>query len=206
MMSPEAPPPPSAKPAFDEPLELHYSWFQTLWSTALWAFFAGWAIYLPLVGLLSGHMVLAMAGLLALAVGGPLLLSFVGPLLHAWTHKAPVVTLDARGVTDLRKKNASFIPWQDVGQISLGAGETARFLCFEFRRPDRERADPPPGWLAGGLLKRVRFLSDWNVNLGPLACRKLDVLRRAQRLHQQELRQRVVRMNQHNQQGWSGSL
>jgi hypothetical protein len=31
-------------------------------------------------------------------------------------------------------------------------------------------------------------------------------LRRAQRLHQQELRQRVVRMNQHPQQGWSGSL
>lgn len=204
-MSPDAPQA-QAKPAFDEPLELHYSWLHTLWSTALWAFFACWAIYLPLAGLFSGHMVLAMAGVVGLAFGGPMLLTFVGPLLHAWTHKGSVVTLDARGVTDRRKKKTPFIPWQDIGQISLGAGETARFLCFEFRRPDRERADPPPGWLAGGVLKRVRFLSDWNVNLGPLACRKLDVLRRAQRLHQQELRQRVVRMNRHNQQGWSGSL
>ena len=57
-----------------------------------------------------------------------------------------------------------------------------------------------------GLLKRVRFLSDWNVDLRPLACRKADVLQRAERLHQQELRQRVVRMNQHNRQGWSGTL
>lgn len=206
MMSPEAPPPPQAKPAFDEPLELRYSLLQTLWSTALWAFFAGWAIYLPLVGLLSGQVVIATAGLVALAVVGPLLLSFVGPLLHTWSHKGPVVTLDARGVTDRRKRKAPFIPWQDIGQVSLGAGNTAHWLCFEFRRADRDRADPPPGWLAGAVLKRVRFLSDWNVNLRPLACRKLDVLRRAQRLHQQELRQRVVRMNQHSSQGWSGTL
>lgn len=205
-MSSEAPPSPRANAAFDEPLELHYSWLHTLWSTALWAYFACWAIYLPLVGLFGGHMVLAMAGVVGLALGGPLLLTFVGPLLHAWTHKGSVVTLDARGVTDRRKKKTPFIPWQDIGQISLGAGETARFLCFEFRRPDSARADPPRlGWL-GSWYRRWRFMSDWNVNLGPLACRKLDVLRRAQRLHQQELRQRVAVMNRHNQQGWSGTL
>lgn len=205
-MSSEAPPPPQAKPAFDEPLELHYSWFQTLWMTALWAYFAGAILYWALAGLVSGHVLVAVTGVAALLGIGPLLLTFVGPLWHAWTHKGPVVTLDARGVTDRRKKKAPFIPWPDIGQVSLGAGNTARFLCFEFRRADRERADPPPGWLAGGVLKRVRFLSDWNVDLGPLACRKLDVLRRAQRLHQQELRQRVVRMNQHSSQGWSGTL
>jgi hypothetical protein len=204
-MSSEAPPPPQAKPAFDEPLEVHYSWLQTLWSTALWVFFAFWTIYVPLVGLFAGQMLFVIFILPALLIV-PVLLSYLGLLLHAWTYRGPVVTLDARGVTDPRKKNAPFIPWQDIGQISLGTGETARFLCFEFRRPDGRRADPPRlGWL-GAWYKRWRFLSDWNVNLGPLACRKLDVLRRAQRLYQQELRQRVARMNQHQQQGWSGTL
>lgn len=199
-------PPPQAKPAFDEPLELRYSLPQTIWSTLLFAYLGGWALYLPLVGLLSGHLVLLMAGLTVLVVGGPPLLTFVGPLWHAWTDKGPVVTLDARGVTDLRKKETPFIPWQDIGQVSLGAGVTAPYLCFEFRRADRERADPPHvGWL-GSWYKRWRFLSDWNVNLRPLACSKSDVLRRAQRLHQQELRQRVVRMNQYRSQGWSGTL
>lgn len=205
-MSPEAPPPPQARPAFDEPLELHYSWFQTLWMSALWAYFAGAVVFWAVIGLAGGNVVFAIAGVVGLLGFGPLLLTFVGPLWHAWTHKGPVLTLDARGVTDRRKRKAPFIPWADIGQMWLGSGSTASYLCFEFRRPDRDRADPPPGWLAGGLLKRVRFLSDWNVDLRPLACRKADVLRRADRLHKQELRQRVVRMNQHRSQGWSGTL
>jgi hypothetical protein len=192
-------------PAFDESLELRYSPSQTAWSTLLLAFFGGWALFVPLFGLLADQLVLLAAGGVALVFCGPVLLTFVGPLLHAWTHKGPVVTLDARGVTDVRKKKAPFIPWQDIGQVSLGAGNTASYLCFEFRRRDSQRADAR-GVLSGWFFRRANFLSDWNVNLGPLACRKLDVLRRAQRLHQQELRQRVVQMNQHNRQGWSGTL
>jgi hypothetical protein len=192
--------------AFDEPLELHYSWLQTLWSTALWALFAFWAIYVPLAGLLAGYGRVLIVFWPAVLIGGPLLLTFVGPLWHAWTYKGPVVTLDALGVIDRRKRKTPFIPWQDIGQISLGTGETARYLCVEFRRPDRSRDDPPrAGWL-GAWYRRWRFLSDWNVNLGPLACRRLDVLRHAQRLHQQELRQRVVEKNRYNAQGWSGTL
>lgn len=190
-------------------VELVYSWVPTLAASVVLALAGGWLVYLGYAGLAIGHALgwVVTAGALAFS---PLVLMFVGPVLHAWRHLGPVVTLDERGVTDIRKAHP-FIPWSDIGQIDLGYGESASYLCFEFRRPDRQREDPPVAFFLGNVFKRLQALSDWNISLRLLACRKAEVLQQARRLHQQALRQQVVRMNRSSNanpdtKGWSGSL
>ena len=160
-------------------------------------------------GVFSGH-ILAVA--VAVAVGaaatlvlGPILLSLLSAVIHPWRHKGPVLTLDEDGITDVRKK-VSFIPWCDIGSIDLGIGESAAYLCVEFRRPDRQRQDLRSLGPMGTILNRTQSLSDWNVTLRMLACKKQDLLRSARRLHQQDLRRQVVALNKGKGSGWSGQL
>jgi hypothetical protein len=186
-------------------VELHYSRVLVLIASAVFASAVGFTAFWVLIGLVSERSLALVVGLLALAIGFPMLIAFAPPLVRAWTRKGAVVVLSADGVADARKK-VTFIPWSDIGQVSLGVGNNAHFLCFEFRKADRERQDASGlGWL-GTLLSRARSLGDWNVSLRLLACRKREILKVAQRMHQQSVRRQVVALNEGRANGWSGSL
>jgi hypothetical protein len=186
-------------------IELHYSQFTLLLASAILALVSVWVLFWIVVGLASGRSIAFVVGLLAFLFGLPMLLALSPSLVRAWRQKGAVVVLNAEGVLDVRKK-VDFIPWSDIGQVSLGVGNNAHFLCFEFRKADPQRQDSGNlGWL-GTALNRSRSLSDWNVSLRLLACRKLEVLKAAQRMHQQSVRQQVIELNKGRSNGWSGSL
>lgn len=186
-------------------IEIHYSPFVYIPATVLFLVTVCWVCYWLVAALFSGHFLAIVVGGLATLGLGPILLSFLPAIVHPWRHEGPVLTLDEIGITDVRKK-VSFIPWCDIGSIDLGVGETASYLCVEFRRPDRQRQDLRLLGPLGTFLSRTRSLSDWNVTLRMLACTKQDLLRTARRLHQQDLRRQVVALNKGQSAGWSGHL
>jgi hypothetical protein len=156
-------------------VELHYSRVIVLIASAVFASAVAFTAFWVLIGLDSGRSFALLVGLLALAFGLPMLIAFAPPLVRAWTHKGAVVVLNADGVADARKK-VTFIPWSDIGQVSLGVGNNAHSL------------------------------GDWNVSLRLLVCRKREVLKVAQRMHQRSVRRQVVALNEGRANGWSGSL
>lgn len=192
-------------PASDDRVEIFYSAPILIVATLGVVYVAGWIGFWMIAGLLSGHILAQVIGAAALLVILPLLLPFLMAIVRAWRHKGPVVTMDATGITDVRKK-CQFIPWADVDVVKLGVGNTASYLCIEFRKPDREREDGPVFFWFGAALKRWRALGDWNVSLRMLSCRRMDVLRAAQRMRQKGLREQIVEMNRRNRNGWSGTL
>ncbi len=189
----------------DDRVEIFYSAPILIAATIGVVYVAGWIGFWMFAGLVSGHILAQLIGAAALLVMLPLLMPFLMAIVRAWGHKGPVVTLDATGITDVRKK-CQFIPWTDVDVVKLGLGNTASDLCIEFRKPDREREDGPVFFWFGAALKRSRALGDWNVSLRMLSCRRMEVLRAAQRMRQKGLRQQIVDMNRGNRNGWSGTL
>ena len=186
-------------------IEIHYSPLVYIPATALFLVTFCWVCFWLVAGLFSGHILAIAVGGLGTLVLGPVLLSLLSSVIHPWRHEGPVLTLDEEGITDVRKK-VSFIPWRDIGSIELGIGETASYLRVEFRRPDRQRQDIRSLGPVGTFLSRAHSLSDWNVTLRMLACKKQDLLRSARRLHQQDLRRQVVALNKGKGTGWSGQL
>ena len=186
-------------------IEIHYSPLVYIPATVLFLGTLVWICFWLIAGLFSGHILAIAVGGVATLVLGPMLLAFISAIVHPWRHRGPVVTLDEDGITDVRKK-VSFVPWCDIGSIDLGVAETAAYLCVEFRRPDRQRQDLRSIGPLGTLLNRAHSLSDWNVTLRMLACKRQDLLRSARRLHQQDLRRQVVALNRQKDTGWSGQL
>jgi len=186
-------------------IEVHYSPWVYIPATVLFVGAAGWLGFWLVAGLFSGHLLALAVGGIAVLVLGSVLLSFLPAIVHPWRHRGPVVMLDEAGITDVRKP-VSFVPWSDIRSIDLGSGETAAWLCCEFRRADPGRQDRPSLGPLGSLLNRTRFLSDWNVTLRMLACNRQDLLRSARRLHQLQVRRSVVALNDTPKSGWSGSL
>jgi hypothetical protein len=197
-------PQPRPKPS-DDRVELFYSAPILIVATIAVVYVAGWVVFWMYAGLASGHILAQFIGAAAFLVMLPLLMPFVLAVVRAWRHKGPVVTMDATGITDVRKK-CQFIPWTDVDVVKLGLGNTASDLCIEFRKRDPEREDGPVLSWIGWLFKRSRALGDWNVSLRMLSCRRVEVLRAAQRMRQKGLRQQIVEMNKHDRNGWSGTL
>lgn len=188
-----------------EKYELFYSPFLFVPATVLYIAAVGWAAFWMIAAVFGGHVLAVVIGATVAVVVVPMLLVSLKSMVHPWTHKGPVVVFDANGVTDVRKKHP-FIPWSDIGVIKLGTGETAGFLGFEFRRPDRTREDPPRMGALGTILRRARSLSDWNVSLRLLDCRSGTALAAANRFHQRAVRQQVVARNRGTNHGWSGTL
>jgi hypothetical protein len=186
-------------------IEIYYSPVVYIPATVLFLGASCWLCFWLVAGLFSGHVIAMAVGGVATFFLGPVLLSLSPAVVHPWRHQGPVVILDEDGITDVRKP-VSFVPWSDIASIDLGAGETASYLCFEFRQADRKRQDLRSLGPLGTLLNRSRSLSDWNVTLRMLACKKDDLLRSARRLHQQEVRRQVVALNSGHNSGWSGQL
>lgn len=192
-----------------ERVDIGYSLLAVAFASAFYLLMLGQCLFW-IMGLFSRHPIGIAVGIGAI-VGLPLLLAFLPAMLHAWTHKGPVLSMDSEGVTDVRKKS-SHIPWSIIGMVNLGVGERASYLCFGFRHADRQRQDAPLLGPIGVLLNRLYGLSDWNVSLRLLACKKREVLRMAEAFRQQSLRKRVVEINRKlvpasdPNQGWSGRL
>jgi len=201
----------SRQPRVPERLEIGYSAFHVLLASAFYLFMVGACLFWAAIGVFSGHVVLIGVALVDIVFALPLLLTFLPSIVHPWLHRGPVLSMDGEGVTDARKKS-SYIPWSDIDGVSLGVGERASFLCFTFRKADRERQDSP--WLGpvGGLLYRLQSLGDWNVSLRLLACGKREALQAAEAFRQRSIRKEVARMNMTSRtasdpnQGCSGKL
>lgn len=186
-------------------MELFYSAPILIVATIGVVYVAGWIGFWMYAGLASGHILAQFMGAAVFLVMLPLLVPFLRAVVRAWRHSGPVVILDATGITDVRKK-CEFIPWTDVELVKLGFGTTASDLCIEFRKRDPEREDGPVFSWVGRFVKRSRALGDWNVSLRMLSCRRVEVLRAAQRMRQRGLRQQIVELNKDNRSGWSGTL
>jgi hypothetical protein len=165
----------------------------------------GWVGFIALLGLLSRHIVIGITGALALIVFVPMLSPLLVACVKALRERDPVVTLDDLGVTDTRL-DPSFVAWADVGRIELGVGHTGSILGIEFRDRAVTREHIGPLARLRTVLRRTRWLGDWNVDLRLLSCKPARVLADAQRLHRESIRQRIVELNRDRPAGWSGSL
>lgn len=193
------------KPAAIASLGVHYSVVRVALFSALVLLALGWSAWWIVAAVASRHGLVVIVGAGGLLLGVFVAFLAVPAMVHAWRHRGPVVVIDEDGVTDVRKK-VDFIGWPDVKEVTLGAGHTARFLCFTFRRPDPARVDPPRVPFLGWLMRGVRFLGDWNVDMRLLACSRREVLDRADAMMKRSMRQRVAELNKDNRHGWSGTL
>lgn len=186
-------------------LELHYSALRVVALTAGVILVLGWTAYWVVAGIVSRHFLAVIVGVGAFVISVLVVSSTLGALVHAWRHRGPVVVIDLEGIRDMRKR-VEFIPWSDVKEVRLGAGETASILCFNFRQPDKKRADGPPSRIVQVFWRTYRFIGDWNVSLRLLSCRRFDVLKRTVALQRQAMLRRVAELNRDNKNGWSGTL
>lgn len=175
--------------------EYVYSRPMVLAATALWLYFTGTAVYWIFAGLLSGHA-LALAAVLAAVPCLLLLLPFLPVLLHAWRHHGPVIVIDIEGIRDVRK-HPEFVPWEDIGHVQRGIGQTAHLLCITFRH---SRQDHPiiSGWR--GFRRLTLWLQgrgEWNISTRLIACRTADVLETARDYRKWHIRRRVLAMREH---------
>ncbi len=188
-----------------EPIHLHYSRLRAFLGAGVLLAISLWIVWIFIAGLLSPNIVLMMAdGASVLFIGPALAYHAVEPL-RACVHRDPVVTLDAEGITDQRKKEGSFLSWDEVGQISLGyTSQTWSYLIFDYRNGVVARTRGQGHSKA--FFRRALNLGDWHVNLRLLACKRADVLRAAKRLQQAAVRREIVKKNGPSSQGWTGSL
>lgn len=193
--------PPAQAP---EPLHLYYSRPLAFLAVGLLLTIALWLAYVFVAGLFSPNIALAIAGGASLLFIGPILAYFAADSLRACTSRNPVVTLDAEGITD-RRKEASFLGWDDVGQISLGyQSQTRSYLIFDYRNGAVAKTHGQGHSKA--FFRRALNLGDWHISLRLLACKPADVLRAAKRFQQAAVRREIVKKNGPSSQGWTGSL
>jgi hypothetical protein len=150
---------------------------------------------MTLVGLMM-QKGFAVIGWIGIAIFAPVLFALYRFSLRALFRTTPVVVFDADGVTDTRN-NPAFVPWTDIGNISLGWGNPSyHYLRFEFRTADiaKQYMGRASGFRV--LALRTQFLGDWNIYLLTLRCSKFDVLRAAKRLHQHSVAEMVNSVNQ----------
>lgn len=194
------------KPAKDpEPLHLAYSRLRAFPALALLLAIGLWFVYIFIAGLLAPNITLMLAGGAATLFLGPVLVYHAAEPLRAFTRHDPVVTLDAEGITDRRKKEGSFLSWDEVGQVSLGyTSQTRGYLIVDYRNGTVAK-DRGQGH-GKAFFRRALNLGDWHVNLRLLACKPADVLRAAKRFQQAAVRREIVKKNGPSSQGWTGSL
>ncbi len=114
--------------------------------------------------------------------------------IYAWAmfrlsrrfRRGPIVTLDAKGITD-RRENV-FVPWTAVRKLYLGPYRGSTSLLVAFRSPAARdaalgRRMAINTWLvrAGNAISAPG--AEWGVPLGPLDCDTRRVLDLAQHLH-----------------------
>lgn len=194
----------SARPFDPDSIRLYYSKPRAALVLGLNLVASLWMGYLLVAGLLAGHVVILIAGGVTLLFAGPVVALHAKEALRALTQEFVVVTLDADGVTDVRKKD-SFVAWEDIGQVSLGTRRQTRgYLIVDFRdgAVAKARGQGPLTF----FVRLAASIGDWHVNLRPLKCNTADVLRSAKRLHQLSIRRQVVERNGPSSRGWSGTL
>ena len=185
-------------------LVLHYSKPRALVMLAVLAGCTLWLAYLILAGIVAGQPVILIAGVVATVAFVPVVIPSLMQNLTALQSSGPVVVIDERGITDNRKEEA-FLGWEQIGAIKLGMTQKSHsYLIIDYRSARVAQARQQSKWFF--WVRRFATFGDWEVNLRPLRRNDDDVLRRAQRLHQQFIRRQIVQKNGPANQGWSGSL
>jgi hypothetical protein len=163
-----------------------------------------WFAYLILAGVVAGHLVILIAGAAAGLALAPVLAPMFIETLVALKSNEVVVILDERGITDSRKQEP-FLGWDEISKIALGSTQKSRsYLIIDFRNSVVARSKEQSGFTF--WIRRFASFGDWQVNLRPLRRKDEEVLRKAQRLHQEFIRREVVRKSGPATMGWSGSL
>lgn len=114
--------------------------------------------------------------------------------IYAWAmfrlsrrfRRGPIVTLDAKGITD-RRVNV-FVPWTAVRKLYLGPYRGSTSLLVAFASPAARDAALGRRMAIDAMLVRAGNAiaapgAEWGVPLGPLKCETRQVLDLAQRLH-----------------------
>lgn len=150
-----------------------------------------------------GYMLLALAqsflvwplALLILSV--VLALSVVAwiPSWRAWNWEGAVLILDHDGVTDHRRAN-SFVPWKDIGEVFLSRPQGQAMLCLEFNNDETAKQYVGNPFLFSSLVRYLGLWGHWNLGLGLLQCRPIEVLDTALVLRRHSIRARVREANE----------
>jgi hypothetical protein len=137
----------------------------------------------------------ALLGVLGLAVLLPIYAWLLRYVLRALRPGPAIVTLDEHGITDTRQ-SVSFVPWDDVERVRLGAGDKSHYLCIEFKSAEiaKRYTRAPTWWTVWWRL--AESMGDWNVSLLTLRCRRAEVLKYAESCRRAAIRRRVVQLNQ----------
>jgi len=134
-----------------------------------------WLALNVVAGMISGNIVFIITGAIAL-IGWGLVLAFVGMrALRAVIATAPVVFIDAKGITDIRL-TPSFAAWKDIGRISLGYSGSWYKLRVAFRHYDKARPYVGRPYLLRKMFNMVNQLGDWNISVWLLELSRTDIL------------------------------
>jgi hypothetical protein len=126
----------------------------------------------------------------------PLLFILCRFAYRAFIVRHPIVTFDDDGVTDTRHTQP-FVPWSDIGHISLGWGGGAyHYLRFQFRTREIAEHYAHPSLGLSVLWTRAHRLGDYNLYLLSLRCSRNDVLQSALRFQKRSVTKMVKAMNQ----------
>lgn len=134
-----------------------------------------WLALSVVAGMISDNIVFIITGVIAL-IGWGLVLTFVGMrALQAVIATAPVVIIDAKGITDIRL-TPSFAAWKDIGRISLGYSGSWYKLRVAFRHYDKARPYVGRPYLLRKMFNMVNQLGDWNISVCLLDLSRTDIL------------------------------
>ena len=173
-------------------LGLHYSRWLAL--TVLVLATASLTGTIPVLLWVSQLDRLGPLGWLGMAVLLPVYLWLYRYVYIALTQREAVVTLDAHGITDTRKR-IEFVHWQDVRQVRLGIGSRSQYLCLELKPA------AVPGYRRGPAAWHEfwRFFTsqgDWDVYLLTLSGSRIEVWKSAEALRKAAIQARVRELNQ----------
>lgn len=137
---------------------------------------------------------ISIFGVLWTLVWAPFAVSLYRRYLRAWSFKGPVVTIDAKGITDIREPHP-FVDWEHVENVYLSRSAPiksgAMLLCIEFRSTEVAKDYLHGPYFLQRAYQKWHFAGHWNVSLRALSCSSFDVLRTAAAYHRKSITDRA---------------
>ena len=153
-----------------EPLELHYS---RPWALFVLAAVTAWTAWVAYVCLALQSVITAPLAALLFAPFGLFFVARAISCVRRLLHDGPVLILDDRGITDLRRSGDT-VPWSDVAHVELVADRGGTVLRVRLRSGDAAREHLG---MLGGWLHRLHGRGGWVSTLTSLRFRRAEVLR-----------------------------
>lgn len=154
------------------------------------------SLYLAMTSfrMLAFGNVLSIFGIVWTLVWAPFAVSLYRYYLRAWSFRGPVVTIDAKGITDIREQHP-FVDWDHVKTVYLSRSAPiksgALLLCVEFRSTEVAKDYVHRPFALRRAYQKWHLAGHWNVSLRALSCSSFDVLRTAAAYHRKSITDRA---------------